>query len=143
MSALFVAYAELCRRAQQADEAGDVCERLILEPLASVADYVKRIGDHGGSAHYRADKAGDLVYSAVRVQREAVLVYAWSERGEDEAGDAELAWAAKALAEVAAAVERALWATARGRATGLPVNDLVRAAQALTAAVEAEEADRW
>jgi hypothetical protein len=143
VSALSAAFDDLRRRAQQADEAGDWRERLILEPLASVADYVKRIGEHGVSAHYRADKAGDLVASALRVQREAVLAYARSERGEDDAADDELHRAARALAQAAVAVEQALWSMARGWADGLPVDGLLRAAQALSAAVEAQAADRW
>lgn len=143
MSAMSAAYEDLRRRAQRADEADDWPDALILELLGSVADYVKRIGDHRDSAHYRADKSGDLVMSALRVQREAVFAYARSERGDDDAADRELERAAKALAEVAGAVEGALWAVAQGWASGLPVDGLVRAAKALTAAVEAQELDRW
>lgn len=136
MSALEAAYDDLRRRVRAADRAGDWQERSILDPLASVADYVKRIGDHGASAHYRADKAGDLVWWALRLEREALVAYARDERGDNATEDA-LERAAEVRARAAQTATKALWLVARTGPRRLPLEALERAATSLSVAVDA------
>jgi hypothetical protein len=76
MSVLDEARRELASRSGLACEVGDSYEQSILAPLADVADYVCRIGDHPESSHYRADKAGPLLAAAVRLQRSTLVGYA-------------------------------------------------------------------
>lgn len=136
MSALEHAYDELRRRTQQADTAGDWQERCILEPLASVADHVKRIGDHRDSAHYRADKSGPLVTAALRVQREALAAYVAGQWGDDSPAADAIEATADALDDAAAAVLKALWLIAHAGPQSLPTPGLAEAAGALSAAVD-------
>ncbi len=76
------AHRELVERCQMADAVDDWRERTLLAPLVDVADYVKRVGDHPDSAHYRAEKAGRLMQSAIAVQCQALMAYAgWPEKG--------------------------------------------------------------
>ena len=114
-SPLDVARRDLARRAQALDESGPWQERLILSHLASVADMVCRIGDHDHSSHYRADKSGPLVRSALAVETECMRAYAGTD-GDDQA-DFELFRAAEVLEKVADAVRLTMWVTAR-RANG-------------------------
>jgi hypothetical protein len=138
VSALADAYEDLCRRVQRADRAGDWRERSILEPLADVADYVKRIGDHRDSAHYRADKAGPLVWWAIRVQREAHEAYA---PGDDATAEA-IGRASRALSDAADAVNKALWLISRnGGQAAVPTDRLAGAAEALSQTVDAAWAE--
>lgn len=133
MSALSDAEAELVRRAQRAHRAGDWQERSVLEPLAHVADYVKRVGDHPDSAHYRADKAGPLVWWAIRVQRAAHEAYAPG----DEATAEAIGRATKALSAAADAVNQALWLISRnGAGAAVSTDRLAGAAEALSHAVD-------
>ncbi len=101
---------DLAQRAQAADEAGDWRERNLLAPLAGVADMVCRIGDHTHSAHYRADKAGALVESALRVEQRALSAYGGVDVDDD---DHRIDAAAEVLATVARAVRSYTWAVAR------------------------------
>lgn len=110
-SALDVARQDLARRAQALDDSGNWQERMLLLHLADVADMVCRIGDHGHSPHYRADKSGALVSSAIRVELECLRDYGGID-DEDEA-DRHLDAGAEVLAEVATAVRMAMWIVAR------------------------------
>jgi len=151
VSALEQAHADLRARSAAADRAGDWREARLLEALGGVADYVKRIGDHPGSAHYRADKAGDLVIDAVHVLRLAFLAYAgWPQ---DTPQAAAIRGAVDALQTTCRAVERALWSNTRTGGVGVFAFDLgaigdaartfVRWADALaaTAVPDADEED--
>jgi hypothetical protein len=145
VSALEAAYDDLRRRAAAADRVGDWREWSILEPLTSVADYTKRVGDHPGSAHYRAGKAGDLVAAALRVEREAFLAYERSQHAAIDLGvaspeEAEIDRLARLGDVVATVVRRALWATCMYGPIDLPVARLERAAMVLDAAVDAAHA---
>jgi hypothetical protein len=133
MSALGQAHDELVARVQQAERAGDGRERAILDPLADVADYVKRIGDHPQSAHYRADKSDALVWWAIRVQRAAHEAHA---PGDDATGEA-IEHTTKALRVAAEAVMKALWLISRnGGRAAVSTDRLAGAAEALGHAVE-------
>jgi hypothetical protein len=110
VSALGAAQDELDRRARIAERA-DADDRNVMAALASVADYVRRIGDHD-SRHYRAEKAGDLVEAALRVERQAVVLYGGGEELADE-------WVNliydlhQVLEAVVGQVSGAMWAAAR------------------------------
>ncbi|MGH9209870.1 MAG: hypothetical protein ACRD2C_04220 [Acidimicrobiales bacterium] len=112
MSALEAAYMDLRQRSAAADRAGNWREARILEALCGVADYVKRVGDHPDSAHYRADKAGDLAQSAVWVLRQSFMAYAGWPVDTDQYRA--IAAASDTLETVARAVEVALWRIAPG-----------------------------
>ncbi len=115
VSALAVAHRHLVDRCSASDDVGDWRERAVLGPLADVADYVKRIGDHPELVHYRAEKAGALLHAAVRLQREALLAYAgWPEGGDEERRIIE---AADLLEAVARELQADMWLAAR-RARG-------------------------
>ena len=137
-SPLTDAYNELRRRYRNADSAGDWQERSVVGQLVEIADYVARIGDNAHSAHYRADKAGPLLQSAIRLQAQTLLGYAgWPE------GDAAVAVERPLdlLGEVTTAVVAMSWLAARGAelyrsdadALNSAVHELVRWAEALTA----------
>jgi hypothetical protein len=102
---------ELIERARAADRIGAADARL-WESLASVADYLRRIVDHGDSRHYRADKAGELVASALRVQRDAMA---------DLAGDLDDPWIERLydlhhLADnLTTGLTAAMWSATQGR----------------------------
>jgi hypothetical protein len=133
VSALERAHDELVARLQRAERAEDWPECSILDPLADVADYVKRIGDHPESAHYRADKAGELVWWAVRVQHAAHEAYA---PGDDATGEA-IEHTTKALRAAGEAVNAALWLISRnGGRAAVSTDRRVGAAEALGHAVE-------
>ena len=110
MTALGAAQDELDLRARVAERA-EAADRNVIAALASVADYVRRIGDHD-SRHYRAEKAGDLVEAALRVERQAVVLYG----GGEELGDE---WVNliydlhQVLEAVVGQVSGAMWAAAR------------------------------
>lgn len=73
---LEAARTELGQRLVRADARDDWATRRWLAPLADVADMVCRIGDHDDSKHYQADKATNLVQSALRVRRACLERYA-------------------------------------------------------------------
>jgi len=105
------AHRELVERCRMADAVDDWRERTLLGPLVDVADYVKRIGDHADSAHYRAEKAGCLMRSAIAVQCQALMAYAgWPDDGP---AYATLDKAHELLETLASAVEAVAWSTAR------------------------------
>lgn len=106
---LEVARADLLRRTHEADERGDWQERNVLAHLATVADMVCRIADHPDSTHYRAEKAGPLLDAAVRLQGECLNAHLL---GADEHAAGRLEQATEVLAQVADAVQPAMWAIA-------------------------------
>jgi len=106
---LEVARADLLRRTHEADERGDWQERNVLAHLATVADMVCRIADHPDSTHYRAEKAGPLLDAAVRLQGECLNAHLL---GADEHAVGRLERATEVLAQVADAVQPAMWAIA-------------------------------
>lgn len=115
-SPLADAYAELKERYRQADGDGDWQERVLLGHLVEVADYVARIGDNTHSAHYRADKAGPLLQSAIQLQEQALVGYAgWPE---DEAVMRRIEEPLDLLAALATPVVGAAWLAARGAQGG-------------------------
>ena len=96
----------------------------LLSSLQSVGDMVCRIGGNeasfGPSRHYTADKSGDLVIAALRVQREAFVLYAAAEAGVDEAAaDVEnvIFELSDLLETVTSALTRQMW----GCSKALPV----------------------
>lgn len=102
---------ELLERCRLADAAGDWQEREILSLLADVADYLKRIGNHRDSTHYRAEKAGALLHAAIRVERETLLAYAgWPEESDDERAIME---ASELLEDIIGQVRAAMWRSGR------------------------------
>lgn len=107
---LEVARRELARRALAADERGDWQETAILFHLTTVADMMCRIGDHGDSAHYRADKVANLVDAALALEAECLNAYLGD--GCDETA-ADLERASRVLRGVAEAVRGAMWSFAR------------------------------
>ncbi len=114
-TALADAHSELRERCRLADAVDDWRERTLLAPLVDVADYVKRIGDHPDSAHYRAEKAGGLLEAAIRLQCQALMAYAdWPDDGPDDGPTcATIDKAFDVLGNVASAVEAVAWSTAR------------------------------
>jgi hypothetical protein len=116
-SALEAAHADLEARVAAADRSGDWQERSVLEPLASVADHLQRIADHGDSAHYRADKSGPLVTGAVRVQKEVFCAYGGWPHG-DSAPARRMAEATEVLGQVVDAVRIVLWQAAQAARDG-------------------------
>ena len=44
--------------------------------LATIADHTRRVMLDTASPHYRADKAGPIVYAALKVQRSTIFAYA-------------------------------------------------------------------
>lgn len=70
-STLDAAREEMWQRVFATEKVEDWPLRDVLAPLAEVADYVCRIGDHTDSAHYQVSKAGPLVHSAMRVRANA------------------------------------------------------------------------
>ena len=93
MSVLERARTHLSDLAIAADRAGLPTSSL-LSSLQSVGDMVCRIGVNEASAEpsrrYTAEKSGDLVLAAVRVQREALVLHAAARAGADlAAADAE------------------------------------------------------
>lgn len=141
--ALEAAYMDLRQRSAAADRAGDWRERCVLEPLTDVADYVKRVGDHGDSAHYRADKASELTAAAVRLLRETFLAYAnWPDDAESAGGA--VVQATRALDAALEAVNRALWCI--GHAVSdvrADKPDAVLASDAAAIAAAARRFDSW
>lgn len=111
-SALDAARIDLASRLQLAYDHDDYVEAALLSPLAGVADMVCRIGDHRQSAHYRADKSGDLVLDALRTRDEAMIGHAHT----SEAGDA-IHEATELVLKLERAMESALWTIARGEPT--------------------------
>lgn len=109
------AHSELVERCRLADAIDDWRERTLLAPLIDVADYVKRIGDHPDSAHYRAEKAGALLQAAIRLHCQALMAYAgWPEGGADDGpACATIDMAHELLENLAVAVEAVGWSTAR------------------------------
>lgn len=107
-SALDAARIDVDRRAQLADEHGDYAEYQLLRSLAGVADMVCRIGDNTHSAHYRAEKAGPLVYDALEVRCEALGAYAGRASASDTIHEA-----TELLRVVERAMGSALWSIAR------------------------------
>lgn len=125
------AHAELLRRYHEADGGEDWRERSILGPLVDVADSVRRVGDNP-EAHYRADKAGDLLNAALCLQQQTLLAYAaWPE---GEAADA-ICEPYDLIRAVVAGVASATWATASGsgrtRLTSKDSSDLTAAVRQL------------
>lgn len=116
MTTLEDARQDLAKRYQAADAAGDFAERDVLNPLADVADYVCRIGDHRDSAYYSADKAGALLHAAIRLQRETLTRYADDEgiRAAEQIEDG-----ARRLDELAEVVIAMMWDLARGNEVSL------------------------
>lgn len=112
-SPLDVARQDLARRVQALDDSPRWQERAILSSLATVADMVCRIGDHDHSTHYRADKSGDLVTAALRVELESLRAYAETDDRFEDAADRQLNAAAEVLESVAGAVRLVLWTVAR------------------------------
>lgn len=110
-SPLAAAYEDLLVRCQICDDAEDWHERSILEHLADVADYVKRVGDHPDSSHYRAEKSGPLIDAAIRVQRQAMLAYAAWPDYDHETHEA-IHGATQVLLEAAVAVRMFQWVAA-------------------------------
>jgi len=93
------------------DAVDDWREHTLLAPLVDVADYVKRIGDHADSAHYRAEEAGCLMRSAIAVQCQALIAYAgWPDHGP---ACATINEAHELLETVASAVEAVAWSAAQ------------------------------
>jgi hypothetical protein len=130
VSALDAARRDLSRQAHLAD--GD--EHRILSPLATVADMVCRIGSHADSAHYRADKAGDLVDAALLV--ELACLEAFIDDDDDER-DVAAAVAATARLDVldrasdlvkavVADARRVMWVAARATGMELDGRDVAR-----------------
>ena len=113
-SILDAARQDLALRRDAADRAEHWQERNILAELADVADMVCRIGDHTHSSHYRAEKSGPLVVSAIRVERECLRAYELAAGDPAGAGcDDSIDQAAEVLEYVARAVRRAMWVAAR------------------------------
>lgn len=109
------AHSELVERCRLADAMDDWRERTLLTPLVDVADYVKRIGDHPDSAHYRAEKAGALLRAAIHLHCQALMAYAgWPEGGADDGpACAIIDMAHELLEDLAVAVGDVVWSTAR------------------------------
>jgi hypothetical protein len=84
VTALEAAHRELSERRARLDhldwhdqlDAAGKRERQVLAALEGVADYVKRIGDHPSSSHYRASKASPLVADAIEVLVAVFTVHA-------------------------------------------------------------------
>ena len=121
---LDLARADLERRLHAADGRNDGPEAAVLRPLAEIADMVCRIGDQPYSAHYRAEKAGPLMASAVKLQVTCLANYAGSA---DERARAALDEAGEVLGDVGRAVRDAMWAIAGpGRVTAFEADDARR-----------------
>lgn len=112
-SPLDAAREHLLDRLYEADRADDYDTRRWLSPLHSVADMVCRIGDHDHSPHYQCDKAGDMVYDALRVRRETQRRYAGQTGDDDTRTDKVIDDLTDAAEDIESAVERALWSTSR------------------------------
>jgi hypothetical protein len=135
VSTLEAAFKDLLERSAAADRAGDSQERSVLSPLAGVADHVMRVADHPDSSHYRADKSGELVRSALRVQEEVFWAHAGQPDDNSPAGQV-IDDACRALNGVLDAVRVVLWrATVAGRA-GRPVELSSTSASELRAAAQ-------
>jgi hypothetical protein len=111
VSTLGKAQDELRQRAWLADER-QPDEAALWWALVGVADYLRRIADHGVTSHYRAEKAGDLVNDALRVKSEALTLYA---HGGDDWSDL-LVDLHHGVAQLVAAIDVGAWAAARGEA---------------------------
>lgn len=136
MTALDAAHTDLAARIAAADRAGDWQERSVLEPLATVADHLRRVADHPDSAHYRADKTGALVAGAIKAQEEAFWAYAgWPD---DDTEPAHLiAAATKVLQQVTWAARVVLWQAAQAALDGTDPAVFTEQAAELQAAARA------
>lgn len=105
-STLDTAREDLWQRVWAAEKDEDWALRDILSPLATVADYVCRIGDHTTSAHYQASKASVMVDGAIRTQAAAFARY---HSAVDEIADE----SADRLIELASAITACLWTRTR------------------------------
>ena len=123
MSVLDQARTHLTDLATTADREGRPSSSL-LSSLQSVGDMVCRIGGNEASPvtsrHYTAEKSGDLVTAAVRVRREALVLYAASVAGTDVASadvETEVFEISDLVEKVDAALAARMWGCARGEAT--------------------------
>jgi hypothetical protein len=140
---LLAAQQELERRYRQADADGDWRERWFLTELVDVADYTRRLALPTTSAHYRAEKSGDLAAAADRVQKVALVGFAgWPENTDPEDSrthptEQAIHDAFEILGNVRAAVRTGAWLAASGTGAELYESD----AQAIRRA--AREFSAW
>jgi hypothetical protein len=108
---LAAAHDDLLRRCHAAERAGDWQEGTILSALVDVADYLKRIGDHPESSHYRAEKAGALLSAVIRLHRDVLLAYGgWPE---DDTNERAVLTGSRLLEDVTEHVRQAMWQAMR------------------------------
>jgi hypothetical protein len=118
-TALDAARESLRARVNELEEQDELWrERMVIEPLYHLADHVCRVGDHD-TPHYRADKAGPLVTSAIRVRRAAFENYAASEpegygHFDTEAAEGAIEELTSRELKVDGLVNSLLWDIARG-----------------------------